>query len=477
MAEFRIPELGENIAAGDVTRVLVKVGDTVAKDQPVIELETDKATLEVPCTVAGIVTAITVKPGDKVKIGQVVLVLDAAPAAGEPAAATAGAATQPSGYRVRPGEAVPGGEVAPEGGMDQHVMGRMIQHAPDKPGMTEAAEQYPRRGQVVDMPPRGGRGAALAALVPDADRPAAPAAPSVRRLAREIGVDVNAVQGSGPGGRITANDVKEHARRVLTSVGAAGTSEAAPTGARVAAMPLPAFEKYGAVERMPMGNIRRVPGERLSHAWQTIPHVTQYDKADITALDAMRKKYAPRVEQGGGKLTVTAIAVKVVAAALRTFPQFNASVDPERQEIVYKKFVHIGVAVDTDRGLLVPVIRDADRKSIVQIATELQQASEKARAKRLTLEDMEGGSFTISNLGGIGGTAFTPIVNWPEVAILGLSRGAVEPVWKDGAFVPRTMLPLSLSYDHRLIDGADGIRFLRWIVEALEQPFVLLLEG
>lgn len=485
MAEFRIPELGENVASGDVTRVLVKVGDTIAQEQPVVELETDKATIEVPSNVAGIVKEIKVKPGDKVKVNQAVLVLDQAADTGatappaEAAAQASGAATQPSGYRVAPGEAVPGGDVAPEGGLDQHVMGRMIQHAPDKPGITEHAVdmQPPRRGQVVDMPSRGGRPAAAALELPSADHPAAPAAPSVRRLAREIGVDINEVQGSGPNGRITQEDVKEHARRVLSSVGAAGAGAGAAAFARPAAIPLPNFEKWGEVERRPMGNVRRVTAERLSHAWQTVPHVTQYDKADITNLEALRTQYGPRVEKGGGKLTVTAVALKVVAAALKVFPQFNASVDPASQEVIYKKFVHVGVAVDTDRGLLVPVIRDVDRKSIVQLAAELQQQSEKARAKKLSLEEMEGGSFTISNLGGIGGTAFTPIVNWPEVAILGISRGRVEPVWENGAFAPRTLLPLSLSYDHRLIDGADGIRFLRWVVEALEQPFLLSLEG
>ena len=223
--------------------------------------------------------------------------------------------------------------------------------------------------------------------------------------------------------------------------------------------------------------VRRKTAEHLSTAWATIPHVTQHDLADITALDDLRKRYAKQAEAAGGNLTVTAIAVKIVAAAVKVFPQLNSSIDLAAEEIVYKKYVHIGVAVDTDRGLLVPVIRDADRKNIVQIAAELSQLSEKARSRKLSLEEMQGGTFSISNLGGIGGTAFTPIVNWPEVAILGISRARMEPFYKDGGFIPRLMLPLSLSYDHRVIDGADGIRFLRWVAEALEQPFVLALQG
>jgi pyruvate dehydrogenase E2 component (dihydrolipoamide acetyltransferase) len=215
----------------------------------------------------------------------------------------------------------------------------------------------------------------------------------------------------------------------------------------------------------------------LSRAWATIPHVTQHDLADVTALDELRKRYAKQTEAAGGALTVTAIAVKVVAAALKVFPQFNASIDMAAGELLVKKYVNIGVAVDTDRGLLVPVIRDADTKNIIQLSVELSQLAEKARSRKISLEEMQGGCFSISNLGGIGGTSFTPIINAPEVAVLGISRTRMEPVYREGAFVPRLMLPLSLSYDHRVIDGADGIRFLRWVVEALEQPFLLALQG
>jgi pyruvate dehydrogenase E2 component (dihydrolipoamide acetyltransferase) len=295
--------------------------------------------------------------------------------------------------------------------------------------------------------------------------PAAPAAPSVRRLARELGVDIARVNGSGPGGRISAEDVQGYVRTALSS----------GTGGGVPAAPLPDFSRWGEVERKPMSNIRRKTSEHLGHAWNAIPHVTQHDKADITALEALRKQYAARAEQAGGKLTVTAIALKIAAAALRKFPQFNASVDTSRSEIVFKNAVHIGVAVDTARGLLVPVIRDVDRKGIIELSAELASVSEKARNGKLSLEEMQGGSFTITNLGGIGGTSFTPIVNWPEVAILGISRGSYEPVYNGQNFEPRLMLPLSLSYDHRVIDGADGARFLRWVADAFEQPFVLAL--
>jgi pyruvate dehydrogenase E2 component (dihydrolipoamide acetyltransferase) len=243
------------------------------------------------------------------------------------------------------------------------------------------------------------------------------------------------------------------------------------------APPLGDFSRWGEVDRQPMRGIRRKTAEHLAHAWATIPHVTQHDVADITALEEFRHRYAKEAEAAGGNLTVTAVLVKTVAAALRKFPQFNASVDMASHEIVYKKYVNIGIAVDTDRGLLVPVIRDADAKNVTDISVSLVQLSEKARQGKLSLDEMQGGCFSISNLGGIGGTAFTPIVNAPEVAILGVSRARMEPVYREDQFVPRLMLPLSLSYDHRVIDGADGIRFLRWIVEALEQPFLLALQG
>jgi pyruvate dehydrogenase E2 component (dihydrolipoamide acetyltransferase) len=305
-----------------------------------------------------------------------------------------------------------------------------------------------------------------------------PAAPHVRRLAREIGVDIYEVKGSGPGGRVSEDDVKAHGKALVLS---AATAAQAPQAGHFRQPHLPDFQKWGKIERVSMRGVRRKTAEHLAEAWNTIPHVTQHDRADITELEQLRARFAPKAEEAGGKMTVTAIALKVCAAALKVFPQFNASIDIEKEEIVYKQYINIGVAADTDRGLLVPVIRDVEKKNIVELAVELSQLSKKARDKKLAPSDMEGGTFTITNLGGIGGVGFTPIVNFPEVAILGLSRSRMEPEWingKDGGkFEPRLILPLSLSYDHRLIDGADAARFLRWIAEAFEQPFLLSVQG
>jgi pyruvate dehydrogenase E2 component (dihydrolipoyllysine-residue acetyltransferase) len=298
----------------------------------------------------------------------------------------------------------------------------------------------------------------------------------VRRVAREIGVDISLVTGSGSGGRISEDDVKAFARQIMSSLGGGALTPAvAKTSGAGAA--LPDFSKWGEIERKPMSGIRRKTAEHLTHAWNAIPHVTQFDKADMTVLEQIRPKYAAEVEKQGGKLTVTAVITKIVAAALKKFPQFNASIDLATESIVYKKYVHVGLAVDTEHGLLVPVVRNADQKNILTLAVEIHQLAEKAKARKLSLDEMSGGSMSITNLGGIGGTAFTPIVNWPEVAILGISRGSVEAVFRDGALQPRQMLPLSLSYDHRVIDGADAIRFLRWVVEAIEQPFTVMLRG
>jgi pyruvate dehydrogenase E2 component (dihydrolipoamide acetyltransferase) len=442
MTEFKVPELGENVKTGDVTRVLVNVGDTIARDQAVLELETDKATVEVPSSVAGVVKEIKVKPGDKVTVGQIILSVDDAGAA----------KTEEKAKKAE--------EPAREPAAEQPVADKKV-------------VSMPRTARQAPEPPRAepSKAPEPARIARAAPGPTAPAAPSVRRLAREVGVDINEVQGNGPGGRISQEDVKEHARRILTSVGPSIGAREGP------AAPLPDFAKWGDVERQPMSNIRRKTAERVGHAWNTIPHVTQCDNADITALEELRKKYREQVQKAGGNLTLTAMLVKVLATAVRQFPQFNASLDPQAQEIVYKKYVNVGLAVDTDRGLLVPVIRNVDQKNITQIAVEVHEAAEKARARKLTLEDMSGGGISISNLGGIGGSYFSPIINWPEVAILGVSRAITQPVWHDAVFEPRLILPLSLSYDHRVIDGADAARFIRWVVEAIEQPFLLSLLG
>ena len=463
--ELKLPELGENIEKGDVARVLVKVGDVVAKDQSVMELETDKATIEVPSSVAGTVTEVRVKAGEKAAVGQVVMVLDEAAGDAEAAAEAkpkadgadaAGETAKPEAAKkaetAAPAAEAPARDKAPES-----VPAEDAQEGGEAPAQRHAAP-------VVDIS-RGRTSSAPAAAPARTAAASVPAAPSTRRYARELGVEIGEVPGTGPGGRIGQADVKEHVKTLLAGGG----------GRRAMATPLPDFSKWGAVDVQPMSNIRRKTAEHLSAGWNAIPLVTQFDKADVTTLETFRQAYAKRVEKAGGKLTVTAILVKVVALALDRFPQFAASVDMVNETIIYKQYRHVGIAVDTPNGLLVPVIRDVDQKTISEIAAELATVSQKARDKKLSLDDMAGGVFTISNLGGIGGTAFTPLVNAPEVAILGVSRGVTEPVFVDGEFEAREMLPLSLSYDHRVIDGADGARFLRFIAEALEQPLTAFL--
>jgi pyruvate dehydrogenase E2 component (dihydrolipoyllysine-residue acetyltransferase) len=467
--DFTLPELGENITAGDVVRVLVATGDTIAKDQPLLELETDKATIEVPSTVSGTVKAVKVKQGERIKVGQVVLTVDDAGAAA-PSAGAAKTKSQPAeapegGASQQPKKAEP---VKAAAAADRAVAdAEKDQPQDEEPEEPAEAPPKPKRGEVVEISRAARSAPAAPQPEPEAEGPLPAAAPSVRKLARELGVDIRRVAGSGPAGRISADDVQAYVRNAMA---AAGTGATAAGGIQ-----LPDFGRWGEVERRPMSNIRRKTAEHLGHAWSAIPHVTQHDKADITALEGLRKQFSPQAEKAGGKLTMTAIALKIVASALERFPQFNSSIDVARNEIVYKKSIHVGVAVDTERGLLVPVVRDVDRKGVLELAVELAKASEKARGGKLSLDDMQGGGFTITNLGGIGGTSFTPIVNWPEVAILGISRGAREPIYVGDALQPRLMLPLSLSYDHRVIDGADAVRFLRWVAEAFEEPFVMAL--
>ena len=451
--EFRLQELGENISQGDLVRLMIAPGAKVSEGQPVMELETDKAVVEVPSTVSGVVNEVKVKEGEKIQVGQVIFTLQGS---APPAAATVRA---PS----RPVEHVSG----------QHGARLAFQAAIRAEGKTE--EQALPPDQPRQQPAAFSMPVQLGKVAGTEHREAVPAAPHTRRLAREIGVDIYEVKGTGPGGRISEDDVKAHAKAVLAA--AVTAAQAPPRAGHFVEPKLPDFAKWGKIERVPMRGVRRKTAEHLAESWNTIPHVTQHDRADITELEQLRARFAPKAEQAGGKMTVTAIALKVCSAALKVFPQFNATIDMEKQEIIYKQYIHVGVAMDTDRGLLVPVIRDVDKKNIVELAVELSQLSQKVRDKKITLAEMEGGTFTITNLGGIGGTAFTPIVNHPEVAILGLSRSRMEPEWISGKFEPRLILPLSLSYDHRLIDGADAARFLRWVAEAFEQPFLLSVQG
>ena len=410
-----LPELGENIEAADVSAVLVAVGDEIQRDQPVIEVETEKASLEVPASADGRVTELKVSAGDTVKVGQVILVLEAAAAAGPAETKTPRPKPEP---KKEPGKPV---------------------SEPPRPVVAAALPTRPE-------------GSTLAPLVP--------AAPSVRALARELGVDIRQVTGSAAAGRITRQDVKAHAKQLIV----AARAGAAP------GRPLPDFSRWGEVVREPLTRIRRATAENLAHAWNVVPHVTQFDRSDISDLERDRKQANQQLEAGAAKLTVTAIILKNVADALVRFPKFNASLDLDAGELVLKQYVHLGVAVDTPRGLLVPVVRDAEKKSVAQIAAEVTDLALRAREKKLRPDEMSGAGFTVTNLGGLGTTYFSPIVNWPEVAILGVGRAEYQPVLDGKKFRPRLILPLSVSYDHRVIDGADAARFLRSVAEALEQP-------
>ena len=427
--EFRLPDLGENIESADVVNVLVKAGDNVEKDQAILEIETDKATIEVPSTLAGKVVEVLIKAGDKAKVGEVMMKVETSDAA----------SAEPKAVET----------IVPK--------------------QEDVVESKPK--EETSAAPTGERPSVQTMEAPDKQTPifkgAAPAAPSVRRIAREIGVDINKVPGTGPNGRISMDDVKAFSKKLHESYAQGGGS-----GLNIKTETLPDFSKFGDVKKVEMTNIRKKTADHLSYAWATIPHVTQFDKADITLLEKSRKELNKNSET---KLTVTAILVKVIVEALKKFPQFNSSIDMEKKEIIYKNYFNIGIAVDTEFGLIVPVIKNAEKKSLTEISVEMNSLAEKARNKKIGLDDLQGGCFSISNLGGIGGTYFTPVVNSPEVAIIGVSRGAYEPVWNGyGVFEPRLMLPLSLSYDHRIIDGADAIRFLRFVVEALENPIKLL---
>ena len=460
VTEFRLPELGEDIATGDVINVYISAGDRISKDQPIMEIETDKAAIEVPAPVGGVITGVHVKEGETITVGQLLITIDES------------------------GEEIKGPEVKEE--IHERVKKSVEEKIEAKEKKTEAKPKAGPEGKdeveieeeyEEEEPSKKEEGKVVEfarSPQPDVEKAAprklVPASPSVRRLARELGVDVNQVRGSGPEGRILEEDVKNYASKRVSKAG----REVIPVG--TGDVSLPDFTKWGEIERKQMSKVRRLTAERMASSWRA-PHVTQHDKADITELEKTRKLFGRETENAGGKLTVTAILIKIVGSALKIFPQFNASVDMTSNEVIYKKYYNIAVAVDTDRGLLAPVIKDVDRKNLIELAVELTQLSQRARDKKITVEELQGGTFTISNLGGLGGTYFTPVIYSPDVALLGVSRSKMEPVFIDDKFEPRLMLPLSLSYDHRIIDGADAVRFLRWVAEALEQPFKVMLEG
>ena len=432
MAEFKIPDVGEGISEVDLAALTVSVGDIIEPGMIVAEVETEKAATDVDCPIGGKVVKIHANPGDTLKVGAVLLTIEASDAAAPAPAAEAPAA---------PAAAEPAA-------------------APAAPAPQPAASAAP----VATAAP-----APAASATSSDDRVPAPAGPATRRLARQLGVDLHDVSGSAAGGRITQEDVKSHVKRVMEGGGAASGG-----GGGFTPPPLPDFTKWGPVEREPMNKIARSAAANLSTCWNVIPHVTQHDLIDITDLEAARRRYSENAKKTGApKVTMTAIAMKASVVCLKEFPKFNSSLDPQTNELVYRKYFHIGCAVDTPNGLLVPVIKDCDQKSVAQIGAELSDVAGRARDRKVTLDEMQGSCFTITNLGGIGGTAFTPIVNYPEVAILGMSRGRKELQIVDGEIVERLMLPLSMSYDHRVVNGADAARFVVRLGQLLSDAFNL----
>ncbi len=434
MLEFKLPDLGEGIHEGQIVNVLVKPGDTIAEYQPMLEVETDKAAVEIPSPAAGVVAQVLVEPGQVVKVGQVMLTIDEG-AAGAPAA------------------------------------------APDKAAAAPAAKEEPEPKKA----PAPAPAAATPAVSPaPAPKPAerrdgpVPAAPAVRKLARELGVDISQVQGSGPNERVLEEDVKAHAQGVRPAAPTGAPS--APTAAPAAGEPeaLPDFARYGPVRREAVPQIRKTIARQMARSWQNIPRVTHCDKADVTELDRNRKNLNATLPDDQPKLTMTAILLKAVAAGLRDYPQLNASYDPASTEIIYKDYVHVGIAVDTPRGLVVPVIRDVDKKTLPQLAGELNDLAQRTRTGQFEIAELRGASFTITNVGALGGQFVTPMVNYPEAGILGVGRAQLEPAVVEGQIVPRLMMPLSLSFDHRIVDGADAARFTTGVIQSLENPLRLI---
>jgi pyruvate dehydrogenase E2 component (dihydrolipoamide acetyltransferase) len=432
--EIKLPALGENVGGGDVLAVKVAVGDEVKEGQALVEVEAEKSTVDVPSPQAGRIAQILVKKGDKVKTGQTLMVMEGN---GKPTVPvpTGNAGAKPATPAAPPAPAAPA----------------KVEAKPVETKTPVAAAKKSDPGPSLPTPPAAEEGVV-------------PAGPATRRLAREWGVNLGHVPGSGVRGRVSPDDVKGYVRGLASGAFGPGLM-AAPT--------LPDFSRWGPVEPQPFESIRKKTAERLSFAWSAIPHVTHHDQADVSEIENFRKQQADK----GQKLTVTAFVLKACAIVLKQYPQFNSSLDLAQGQMIFKNYYNLGVAVDTERGLVVPVLREVDKKSVHDLGREMGDIADKARQRKLTADDMQGGTFTISNLGGIGGTGFSPIVNWPEVAILGLSRSRMEPVYKDGQFVPRLLLPLSLSYDHRVIDGADAARFARALAELLENPMMMLLHA
>jgi pyruvate dehydrogenase E2 component (dihydrolipoamide acetyltransferase) len=428
--DVRLPRLGEGADSGVVASIFVKVGEPVKKDQPILELESEKAVASIPSPSSGVVTKIHVAEGDEVKVGQLVISLE-----------TNGAA------------------LASPGGAKQPIAAVEEKRSEDKVTVEERVE--------TEGPEAPAELGASVAPLPAGIPP--PASPSVRKLARELGVDLTQVSGSEHGGRIVLEDLKKYIQRLQKEAQQRKGIPAKSQAISTPAVETVDFSTWGPVTRKRMTSLRRTISNRMVASWSSIPHVTQFDEADVTGILSLRRKYGPRYEKKGAHLTLTSFALKAVVASLKKYPVFNASLDDSAGEIVFKNYYHIGIAVDTEQGLIVPVIREVDRKSLFELSVELAEIAERTRQRKLSLEEMQGGTFTISNQGGIGSAHFTPIINKPEVAILGMGRGALRPVIEKKKIVQRTMLPLGLSYDHRIIDGAEAARFMVDLVQQLEQ--------
>ncbi len=455
--EFKLPDLGEGIHEGEVVEVLVSVGDNVEDGSPVMIIETDKAETEVPSPVNGVVKEIKVKSGDIVNVGDVLMVFTEA---GE---------VEGKEGEAEEEEAEPEEEKKKEDVKEK----KPSREAEEEPAEKPAAEKKEQETQKVEEP-----------KAKRSEEGPVPAAPSTRHLARELAVDLHAVTPSGPGGRVTSEDVRAFADegkkpREAVEEQKPAEKKPAPAPSFAEAGPLPDFSQWGPVERQPLRSVRRATAKRMAQSWSQIPHVTHADEADITELEAFRRKHKEEVAAKGGSLSLTVFALRAAVAALKTFPRFNASLDTENEEIILKNYYHIGVAVDTDKGLIVPSIRDVDRKSIFDLSRELDELIARAREGKVERDDMVGGTFTITNVGPLGGTGFTPIINYPQVAILGLAKAHYRPVvmGEEGNFeiVPRLILPLIVGFDHRVLDGADAARFVNTVISALHDPEQLLM--
>lgn len=455
MFEFKLPDLGEGIHEGQIVNVLVKEGDQVKEFAPMLEVETDKAAVEIPSPKTGKVTKINVKAGQQVKVGEVMLVIDTGAAASTPAAQTPQAPAKPAPAPSPAKAAAP----------------------PPAPARTPEPARVPAPAPAA-APMRPAAVATATAPAARRDGPI-PAAPVVRKLAREMGVDLGMVPGSGPSGRVLKEDVERYSLGHRGAAPAAPAEQAAADGdaggsLAIPTEPLPDFSQYGPIRREPVSQIRKTIARQMTRAWLNVTRVTHGDEVDITDVERNRKRYNDKLKEGQAKLSVTAIVMKAVAVCLQEHPKFNCSFDHARNEIIYKDFVHLGVAVDGPRGLIVPVVRDCHLKTLPQIAADLNMLAQKVRDNKIEIAELRGATFTVSNVGALGGTFATPMVNYPEVAILGMAKAVQKPTVFNGEIVPRLILPIFMSYDHRVIDGADGARFCSELRDMLENPLRLL---